>query len=132
MSYWLKILTLYDGSEYSKKAILESIRLAEKFNSKVTVLNVCWEITDAESRSMLKRAEEPLKKSGIRYTLRSVRADGPGNDATGRKVLEILEKEGFDCVVLGARGIGGAKAFLLGSISTKVAAESKCTVILSR
>ncbi len=127
MSYWLKILTLFDGSDYSKKAITESIRLAEKFNLKVTLLNVCWEKSDDESRNLLKGAEKPLKKSGIRYTLRSVRADNPA-----KKILEIIDKEGFDCVVLGARGIGGAKALLLGSVATKVAAESKCTVILSR
>jgi len=127
MSYWLNILVPFDGSDYSKKAVTESIRLAEKFNSRVTVLNVCWEKSDEKSLLLLKGNEEPLKKSGIRYTLRVVRAKFPAE-----KILEIIDKEGFDCVVLGARGISGTKDFLLGSVSTKVAAESKCTVILSR
>jgi len=127
MSYWLNILVPFDGSEYSKKAILESIRLAEKFNSRVTVLNVCWEKSDEKSLLLLKDNEEPLKKSGIRYTLRVIRAK-----FAAEKILEIIDKEGFDCVVLGARGISGTKDFLLGSVSTEVAAKSKSTVILSR
>ena len=69
MSYWLNILVPFDGSDYSKKAVTESIRLAEKFNSRVTVLNVCWEQSDEKSLLILKGNEEPLKKSGIRYTL---------------------------------------------------------------
>jgi len=127
MSYWLNILVPFDGSDYSKKAVTESIRLAEKFNSRVTVLNVCWEQSDEKSQLLLKVNEEHLKKSGIRYTLRVVRAKFPAE-----KILEIIDKEGFDCVVLGARGISGTKDFLLGSVSAEVAAKSKCTVILSR
>lgn len=127
MSYWQNIITLYDGSDYSNNAVTESIRLAGKFNSKVTVLNVCWENSDDESRNLLRKMEEPLKKSGIRYSLRSVRAENPA-----KKILEIINDEGFDCVVLGARGIGSAKSFLLGSVSSKIAAECKCTAILSK
>jgi nucleotide-binding universal stress UspA family protein len=127
MSYWQNIITLYDGSDYSNNAVKESIRLAGKFNSKVTVLNVCWENSDDESRNLLRKMEEPLKRSGIRYSLRSVRAENPA-----KKILEIINNEGFDCVVLGARGIGGAKSFLLGSVSSKIAAECKCTAILSK
>ena len=127
MSYWLKILALYDGSEYAQKAVDCSIRLAEKFNSRVTVMNVCWESSDDESRALLRKLEDPLKKSGIKYTLRSVRAENPA-----KKILEIIGDEGFECVVLGAKGIGGAKTLFLGSVSTKIASESKCTVVISR
>ena len=127
MSYWLKIIAPYDGSDYAKKAINDSIRLAEKFNSRVTVLNICWEQSDDESRALLRKTEDLLKKSGIKYTLRSVRAENPA-----KKILEIIEDEGFECAVIGAKGIGGAKTLFLGSVSNKIATEAKCTVMISR
>ncbi len=127
MKYWSKILLAYDGSEPSKKALQEAIRLGEKFNSAVTVVNACWEKSDDESRYLLKETEEPLKKAKIKHTLRSERSEN-----APRKILEIIQKEGYDCVVLGARGLGGAKDWLVGSVSTKKAAEAPCTAILSR
>ena len=127
MKYWSKILLAYDGSEYSKKALQEAIRLCEKFNSSVTVVNACWEKSDDESRHLLKETEESLKKAKIKYNLRSERTEN-----APRRILDIILKEGYDCIVLGVRGVGGAKEWLLGSVSTKIAAEAPCTVILSR
>lgn len=127
MKYWSKILLAYDGSEYSKKALSEAIRLGEKFNSSVTVLNACWDRSDDESRYLLRETEGPLKKAKLKYSLRSERTDN-----APKRILDIVQKEGFDCVVLGARGVGGARDWLLGSVSTKIAAEAPCTVILSR
>jgi len=127
MKYWSKILLAYDGSEYSKKALQEAIRLGEKFNSFVTVVNACWEKSDDESRYLLKETEEPFKKAKVKYNLRSERTQN-----APKRILDIIQKEGFDCIVLGVRGVGGAKDWLLGSVSTKIAAEAPCTVILSR
>jgi len=127
LKYWSKILLAYDGSEYSKKALQEAIRLGEKFNSTVTVVNACWDESDDESRYTLKETEEPLLKAKLKHNLRSERT----NNAPGR-ILEIIQKEGYDCIILGARGLGGAKDWLLGSVSTKIAAEAPCTVIISK
>ena len=127
MKYWSKILVAYDGSEYSKKALHEAIRLGEKFNSAITVVHACWEESDDASRYLLKETEEPLKRAKIKHNLRSERTDN-----APRRILEIIQKEGYDCIFLGARGIGRAKDWLLGSVSTRIAAEAPCTVIISR
>jgi nucleotide-binding universal stress UspA family protein len=126
LKHWLNILLAYDGSQSAKKGLEEAIRLGEKFNSKITVVNVCWEKTDDESRYILSETEEKLKKSKVRYNLRSERTEN-----VPKRILDIIKNEGYDCVVLGARGFN-AKDWLLGSVSTKIAAEAPCTVILSR
>ena len=128
MKYWSNILLAYDGSKSAKKGLEEAIRLGEKFNSKITVLHLYWDMTDVESRHLLKETEDAMKKSKIRYTLRSQLEPV---EYVPKRILEILKSEGFDCVVLGARGFK-AKDWLLGSVSTKIAAEAPCTVVLSR
>lgn len=68
-----------------------------------------------------------LKKSGVKYELRSERSD----DAPS-VILGIAENEGYDLITMGCRGLGEAKAWLLGSVSQKVVSESKCPVLISK
>jgi nucleotide-binding universal stress UspA family protein len=132
----MKILVPFDGSKHSKNAAKEAIDLAKKYSGSVTLLNIHWdpkasgeydgtEIRDQPIIQIFEDIEMDLKKSGINYELRYE------NDVNApNAILQFSNEEGYDTIIMGCRGIGGAKAWLLGSVSTRVAAEATCPVII--
>jgi nucleotide-binding universal stress UspA family protein len=130
-----KILVAYDGSEFSKRALNEASDIAKKFDGSVTILHVFWdsevkklegtEIRDQPTMQLLAEVEKTLKKSNMKYEIRSERSDDPPYI-----ILKTARDEGFDCIAMGSRGRGGAKAWILGSVSSRVVAESQCPVIV--
>jgi len=132
-----KILVAYDGSEYSKRALKEASDIAKKFSGSVTLLHIFWdpkvtkfegtEIRDMPTLRLLADVEKELKEAKIKYEMRSERSDDPPSI-----ILHTAKEEGFDCIALGSRGVGGAKAWLLGSVSSKVVAEATCPVIVTK
>lgn len=132
-----KILVAYDGSEYSEKALQEAIDIAKKFGGSVTLLHVYWdpnigkfeetEIRDQLTLQIMAEAEKKLVASNVAYELRSERSD----DAP-HVILSTAIRDDFNCIAIGSRGMGGAKAWLLGSVSSRVVAESHCPVIVAK
>jgi nucleotide-binding universal stress UspA family protein len=130
-----KILVAYDGSEYADRALSEAAEIAKKFNGSVTLLHVFWddqvkklegtEIRDQPTMQLLANAEKRLKASKVKYEMRSERSDD-----IPHVILKTVEDGGFDCIAMGSRGRGGAKAWILGSVSSRVVAESACPVIV--
>jgi nucleotide-binding universal stress UspA family protein len=53
------------------------------------------------------------------------------DDVTG-EILKATSSGGYDLTILGSRGLGGIKSLLLGSVSHKVARESKRSVLIVR
>ncbi len=130
-----KILVAYDGSEYSNRALSEAVDLAKKLKGSVTLLHVFWdpnvkklegtEIRDEPTMRLMADAEKSLKGLKVKYEMRSERSDDPPY-----VILKTARDEGFDCIAMGSRGRGGAKAWILGSVSSRVVAESACPVIV--
>ena len=138
----MKILVAYDGSEESHRALVAATDLAKQFKGSVTALNVYWDTaqnqyepklekiegisaSDEGSLRILGNAKDYLEKNKVKYELRTER-----NPNTPKTIMGIAEKEGYGCIALGSRGIGGARAWLLGSVSSKVIAEASCPVIV--
>jgi nucleotide-binding universal stress UspA family protein len=148
MKEGLKILVAYDGSTYAKKALSEAIDIARKFSGSITALHVYWdpskgvggppearrtqrfeetELRDQPDIQLMEEVEKSLKASKVKYEIRSEHSEHPPD-----VILRVAKDEKFDCIALGSRGLGGAKAWLLGSVSTKVAAEAGCTVMIAK
>jgi nucleotide-binding universal stress UspA family protein len=142
MKEGLKVLVAYDGSSESKVAVSVAADIAERFKGTVTVLNVYWDpmeekyepmveavektsMGDMGSIRILNDAEELLEKRKVKYNLRAER-----NPNVPKTILGIAEDEGYGCIALGSRGMGGARAWLLGSVSSRVIAEATCPVIV--
>ena len=49
---------------------------------------------------------------------------------TSDVIVEVAESGNHDLIVLGNRGLGGVKRFLLGSISDDVSHKAKCSVLI--
>ncbi len=140
--YWvqmkenMKILVPYDGSTHSKNAVYEAIDLAKQYSGSVTLLNVHWdpgatgvydgtEIRDQPVIKLFEDIENDLKQSDVSYELRY-----ESNANAPNVILNVSKEGGYDAIIMGCRGLGGARAWLLGSVSTRVAAEASCPVII--
>jgi len=82
-------------------------------------------LRDQPTIRILKDAEDDLKKAKVKYEALSERSDDPPH-----VILKTAEEGGFDCIAMGSRGAGGAKAWLLGSVSSRVIAEASCPVLV--
>lgn len=83
--------------------------------------------SNEESRRLLLETESILKEMGVKYKLRS-----EVDENIPERILSIIRDEGFDCVVIGSRGTGGTKAWLLGSVSNKIATDARCPVLITK
>lgn len=135
-----KILVCFDGSEWSKKALNEAIKIAQKFNSQITVLSVvpkvCFleigvdcatveGIFKAEVEGNLKRAQEILNEKGVKGE--TIILEGTPAD-----VIVDYAKNGFDLIVIGSKGKDATERTLFGSVTQKVATNASQSVLIVR
>ena len=51
-----------------------------------------------------------------------------GDPAEG--LIEVAEEENVDCIIVGNKGMTGAKRFLLGSVPNQVSHHAPCNVMI--
>ncbi len=124
-----KILVGVDGSEYSKRALEEAIRIGKKFEAEITVVSVFHPAPTPSahefSHRVLEDAKVVLEDEKVKYKLVSVTSTNPS------KVIMDMAGDGkFDLVVIGRRGIGAAHALVLGSVCSRVTCESPINVLI--
>jgi nucleotide-binding universal stress UspA family protein len=139
-----KILLATDCSTNSLKAAEEAAQIAEKFDGTIHVLHVSPSIhfrleptTDAQrairdeethqALNAMKRTKEVLDKHAARVVARDVEFGQPAE-----VICRVAEAEDFDLIVVGSRGASRVKSFLLGSVSAKVSADARCSVLIVR
>lgn len=126
-----KILMATDGSKHSKKTIEQTIKLAKKFDPEVTILYVIEvnpqqgydffasyrakeEELVSSGENVLKKTAEAFKEQGIIVKTRLEK--GNPSDI----ICDISQKENYDLVIMGGRGLGKISGVLLGSVSNAV------------
>lgn len=134
------IVVGYDGSDESKRALAKAAELAGKFSAAVTVVNAAAvhggpavhgalpvdpdELTEVQTE--LTEAKTILEGQGITPKL----VEGRGDPADA--IIETAKEAGADLVVVGTRGLNAVARTLLGSVSTRVAHEAPCDVLVVR
>ncbi|MEM2968999.1 MAG: universal stress protein [Candidatus Bathyarchaeia archaeon] len=124
-----KILVGVDGSEHSKRALAEAIKIAKKFEAEVTVVNVFHPAPTPSahefSHKILEDAKTVLEDEKVKYELASVTGTNPS------KVITDMAAQGkFDLIVVGSRGVGAAHALVLGSVCNRISCESPVNVLI--
>ena len=113
-----KILIATDGSPTAGKAA----RLGADLASAIGATTLLLHVGDPEAGAkVLETAKADL--GGDAQTLS---VEGPPAD----KILEVAENEGVDLIVVGNKGMTGAKRFLLGSIPNQVSHNAPCNVLI--
>ena len=133
-----KILVAYDGSETAKRALEEAAALVRDGGT-VTVVSVAEELPQfGRAAAMLVPEEHEERKRELReakamFAERGIAAkvvERRGDAAT--MILDAAEKAGPELIVVGTRGLGSGKRWLLGSVSTKVLHHAPCNVLVVR
>jgi nucleotide-binding universal stress UspA family protein len=74
----------------------------------------------------LREAAETVEQAGV--SVNTYAREGDPADA----ILDVAEERGADLIVVGNKGMTGAKRFLLGSVPNKVSHHAPCSVLIIR
>lgn len=146
-----KILIPIDGSEASYSALEYAVKEAKTHNASLEILHAMSFTEDmpdskqqqiekipsawvADYLTRVKIKDENL----LKFAMGKAEAQGWGSKTTTKLLIgdpanTILQEsiEGnFDLIVIGSRGLGGVKEFILGSVSHKVVSQSKIPVLV--
>ena len=145
------ILVCIDNSKHSHKALSKAITIAEKFDSKLSLLMVIEESQvnfwdDTEFKVGVERPQVHLKKESRIFQ----QAEKILNDLakrvpskikcsteilTGdpaRVIVNYSKKKKPNVIIIGSRGLGGFSKLLLGSVSRKVVDHATSSVFVIR
>ncbi len=134
-----RILVAVDGSAQSRAAVQLAARMAHALHAEITLIHVGRlsehplllsdeETTalEAQSRSVLDASAALCAAAGVA----AQRASARGRPA--EEILRFARKYQADLIVMGTRGLSGAKSVLMGSVSRVVSQEASCSVVLAR
>jgi nucleotide-binding universal stress UspA family protein len=137
-----------DGSETADKAVREAGELAAQLGATMEIVSAYepvgrqrlreearqvpqdmqWMVTAREDVEVtLREAAETLKDMGVKEVNVHAREGDPAD-----AILDVAEERGSDLIVVGNKGMSGAKRFLLGSVPNKVSHHAPCSVLIIR
>jgi nucleotide-binding universal stress UspA family protein len=136
-----------DGSDTAKEAVRQATELAGAVKAKVHLVSAYEPVSESRLRqerkdvpddmqwtinpredvdTTLSEAAENIKEQGI--DVETYAREGDPADA----ILDVSEETGADLIVVGNKGMTGAKRFLLGSVPNKVSHHAPCSVMIIR
>jgi nucleotide-binding universal stress UspA family protein len=142
-----RIVVGTDGSETAKQAVREAAQLAKQTGAALYIVSAFDPVPQGRLRD--ERLEAP---SDIEHTLgptedvdatlanaardvddagvevKTIARQGEPADA----ILDVAEEENADLIVVGNKGMTGAKRFLLGSVPNKVSHHAPSSVLIIR
>lgn len=145
-----KILVALDGSDPADNALDCALDLADRYSAAVTLLTVVRpivvpRISQAAVPPLSPKVKERYKQ-GLKTGHRKVLSDAlqkardvkPDLDIStklvegrpSQKIVEVAQREDFDMIIMGSRGLGGIKEVFLGSVSDRVADQAPCPVLI--
>jgi nucleotide-binding universal stress UspA family protein len=145
----MKILVCADGSENSKKALTQAALIAECSNiDEVAVIHVyeggqsavpLFVISEKQEKLMKLVAEEMAEERNmiisdaltvfeeVGVKARAIIKEGHPSHT----IVNVAEKEGFNMIFIGSRGLSGLEKVFLGSVSNAVVQEAQnCSVVV--
>ncbi|TGB05341.1 universal stress protein [Halobacillus salinus] len=134
-----KILLAADGSEHSIRTAERAAELATlQGDGEVTIIYVIDGdqsktdvLTEGDRATIEKRRHErlqPIEKimdeKKVPFTIEIRHGEA------GPSIVDYANKNGFDIVVIGSRGLNALQEMVLGSVSHKVAKRADCPVMI--
>ena len=136
-----------DGSETAKKAVDQATELAVRLGSRIHLVSAYEPVPERRLREEREQVPDDLQwmvspREDVNATLREgaegIEAAGVSVETHAREgdpadaILDVAEEQGADLIVVGNKGMTGAKRFLLGSVPNKVSHHAPCSVMIIR
>jgi nucleotide-binding universal stress UspA family protein len=136
-----------DGSDTATEAVRQAIDLANCLDAKVYLVSAYEPVPKGRLRDERRQVPDDLQwmvnpRADVDHTLEEaaaeVRAAGVEVETFAREgdpadsILDVAEEKMADIVVVGNKGMTGAKRFLLGSVPNKVSHHAPCSVMIIR
>jgi nucleotide-binding universal stress UspA family protein len=136
-----------DGSDTAQEAVRQATELARTVDAQLNVVSAYepvpegrlrherqdapaeleWSINPREDvEATLAQAAEGIEAAGVK--VQTFAREGDPADA----ILDVAEEQNADLIVVGNKGMTGAKRFLLGSVPNKVSHHAPCSVLIIR
>ncbi|NYH14160.1 universal stress protein [Paraburkholderia bryophila] len=145
---YANILVAVDGSEASKRALDEAIRMTKLARARLTAVYVIDQsgaftyagacdphlLTDAArqvGRSLLNDALMKMQALGVSGDSEILETQGIAEDIASC-IARCVERRGADLVVMGTHGRRGMRRMVLGSVAERFVRHSSCPVLLIR
>jgi nucleotide-binding universal stress UspA family protein len=136
-----------DGSDTAKEAVRQATELARQVGSNIHLVSAYepvpagrlrderqqvpedmqWMVNPREDvNHVLDEAGEGIQQAGVEVDTHA--REGDPADA----ILDVAEEQQAGLIVVGNKGMTGAKRFLLGSVPNKVSHHAPCSVMIIR
>ena len=135
-----------DGSDTATEAVRQATLLARSVGARIELVSAYEPVTDARLRESIAVPEDLHwiinPREDVEATLEAaastIREAGVEVEVFARQgdpadaILDVAEERGSDLIVIGNKGMTGAKRFLLGSVPNKVSHHAPCSVLIIR
>ncbi|MEI0739550.1 universal stress protein [Paenibacillus sp. JTLBN-2024] len=138
-----KILLAYDGSKASNRALDRAVQLAQAAPGSVIQVvhafdfprvfigeglapipaSVNKDYYDLAEQTV-EEAKKRLDDAGVSYNAELIQG------APAETILKYAQEHGSDVIVIGSRGLGGIREFVLGSVSHNVVQHARIPVLV--
>jgi nucleotide-binding universal stress UspA family protein len=143
-----RIVVGTDGSETASEAVRQAVELAKLSGAKLDIVSAYEPIPQQRLREeaseipgdiahgvgpredvnlALESASGTAKQEGLDDVQTHPREGDPAD-----AILDVAEETGADLIIVGNKGMTGAKRFLLGSVPNKVSHHAPCGVMIVR
>jgi nucleotide-binding universal stress UspA family protein len=142
-----RIVVGTDGSDTAGEAVRQATTLAKATGAKLDIVSAFQPVSGARIREesgeipgdvayavgpkedvnvILESAAGPAREEGI--VVQTHAREGDPADA----ILNVAEETGASVIVVGNKGMTGARRFLLGSVPNKISHHAPCSVYIAR
>ena len=136
-----------DGSDTAQKAVDEAVDLAKALGAKLWLVSAYEPVPKARLREEARQTPSDLQwmvnpREEVDSTLSDaadvVRGAGVEVETFAREgdpadaILDVAEERDADLIVVGNKGMTGARRYLLGSVPNNVSHHAPCSVLIIR
>ena len=142
-----RIVVGTDGSETAAEAVRQAIDLAKLAGATLSIVSAYAPVDQRKVKDQQRDAPADVQyeigpREDVNLVLDSAAADArkegievqthPVEGDPGEAILKVAEETKADLIVVGNKGMTGARRFLLGSVPNNVSHHAPCSVIIVR
>jgi len=136
-----------DGSDTATQAVRQAVEMAKALGATLELVSAYAPVSEQRLRAERRGAPEDLQwainprqevEASLADAADIAREAGVAANTHSRQgdpsdaILDVAEELGADLIIVGNRGMTGAKRFLLGSVPNKISHHAPCSVLIVR